>query len=139
MDHHTLFPSGGAAADDIDQAGLGNCYALAAAGAVADQMPGFIENMFFNTELTENGVYAVNIYAMGVPHTIVFDDWIPTYGASGLSTPFAQPGEEGSLWMVLLEKALAKYYGNYGHLEGGLTEVAVRTLTGAPGMRMRHD
>lgn len=36
------------------------------------------------------------------------------------------------LWVLLIEKAYAKIYGNYKKIEAGLTGNAVRDLTGAP-------
>ena len=36
------------------------------------------------------------------------------------------------MWTAVLEKAFAKYHGNYKHIEAGLPIFAVRTMTGAP-------
>ena len=36
------------------------------------------------------------------------------------------------MWPIILEKAFAKYHGNYGHTEGGLSMIGVQTLTGSP-------
>jgi calpain-15 len=36
------------------------------------------------------------------------------------------------MWVVLLEKAYAKIYGNYQKIEAGITGEAIRNLTGAP-------
>ena len=36
------------------------------------------------------------------------------------------------MWPVILEKAFAKYHGNYGHTVGGAGEIATQTLTGSP-------
>lgn len=41
-------------------------------------------------------------------------------------------GPDSSLWAPLLEKALAKYHGNYKHIVGGDSRRAARTLSGAP-------
>ena len=40
------------------------------------------------------------------------------------------------LWVLLLEKAYAKIYGNYEILEGGFSNVVFRELTGAPCIKM---
>ena len=40
---------------------------------------GRMEKVFLNKDnaLNANGIYAINVYALGVPHTIVVDDWLP--------------------------------------------------------------
>ena len=39
--------------------------------------------MFLNTELEEKGLYGVNMYALGVPHTILIDDYLPMRNEGG--------------------------------------------------------
>lgn len=60
---------------DIRQGAIGNCWFLAAASAMAE-IPHRLEKIFLSEEgdLPSNGAYAVNIYTLGVPHTIVVDD-----------------------------------------------------------------
>ena len=41
-------------------------------------------------------------------------------------------GDDSALWMPLLEKAFAKYYGNYERIAGGNPMKAVRALNGSP-------
>ena len=86
-------------------------------------------------------MYGVNIYALGVPHTIIVDDWIPFVEV--VEDEFiplsAQFPESNSVWPLILEKALAKDHGNYYHLEGGSPLRAVQTLTGAPGKFFMHN
>ena len=48
-------------------------------------------------------------------------------------------GEDGALWGAVLEKALAKYHGNYHHTHGGAMSLSLRTLYGAPEMYMTHS
>lgn len=70
----TLFGDG-ISVDDINQGYIGNCWFMAAASALAE-VPGRLESVFLNTDnaLNAQGVYAVNLYALGVPHTVVVDD-----------------------------------------------------------------
>ena len=86
-------------------------------------------------------MYGVNIYALGVPHTIIVDDWIPfvRVGHNSYQTLSARFPDSKSVWPLILEKALAKYHGNYYHLEGGSPLRAVQTLTGAPGKFFMHN
>lgn len=71
----------GISVDDINQGYIGNCWFMAAASAVAET-PGRLESVFLNTEtdLNSQGIYAVNFYALGVPHSIVIDDQLPMSG-----------------------------------------------------------
>ena len=47
-------------------------------------------------------------------------------------------GTDGSLWGPILEKAFAKYHGNYSHTESGFSGTALKTLYGAPVFEMIH-
>jgi len=41
-------------------------------------------------------------------------------------------GIDSAVWAPIMEKAFAKYHGNYGHIVGGDSRMAARTLSGAP-------
>ena len=47
-------------------------------------------------------------------------------------------GNDGSLWGPILEKAFAKYHGNYKHTEEGFSGTALKTLYGAPVFEYVH-
>ena len=66
--------------------------------------------MFPIREKNEKGLYAVNLYTLGVPHTIFVDDYIPVNDNSpyGYIPAFAKGATDGSLWPILAEKAFAK-------------------------------
>lgn len=84
--------------------------------------------MFLNYEnaLNTNGIYGVNIYHLGVPHTIVIDDYLPYYMEHNeVRLPFARIKDDMAIWGAIFEKAMAKYHGNYEHLEGGVTSTAL--------------
>ena len=49
---------------------------------------------------------------------------------NGASLLFANSGLEEETWVPLIEKAYAKFYGNYAHLEGGWTREGIEDLTG---------
>ena len=78
MPDSTLFGPTGANPEDINQGSLGNCWIMAGASAVAE-VPGRIERIFLNNNnaLSKTGIYGVNIYALGVPYTILIDDYLP--------------------------------------------------------------
>ena len=128
----TLFGPAGVHPTDIKQGALGNCWIMAGASAVAE-LPGRIEKIWLNNSnaLSKTGIYGLNIYALGVPTTILIDEYLPLNSRTS-NTVFGHRGEDNSIWGPLLEKAFAKYFGNYTHIEGGNPVKSARTLTGAP-------
>ena len=140
---HTLFGTDGAVnVLDIRQGFLGNCWFLAAASALAEK-PGRLENTFLNNDnaLNAAGIYGVNFFTLGVPHTVIVDDWLPTIqnGDGSFDTMSAKVGHDAPLWGPILEKAFAKYHGNYEHnMGGGDPKVAVTTLLGGPSVSHHH-
>jgi len=143
----TLWGSDGITPADVRQGGLGDCWFLAAASAIAE-VPHRMEKMFLNdqNELKANGIYGVNMYTLGVPNTIIVDDLIPlrrnSDGSAGGTVFTHWGGESGArnaAWMPILEKVFAKYHGNYAHLSGGWMDAAVRSLWGSPSKSIWHD
>ena len=55
---------------------------MVAASALAEK-PKRLENIFLNVDsneyagLNENGFYAINLYTLGVRHTVIVDDFLP--------------------------------------------------------------
>ena len=99
-----------------------------------------MESFFLNDKVNSNGIYAVNFYTLGVPHTVIVDDYLPLYkeDSGSFTANAANFGTDGSIWGMVLEKAFAKYHGNYKHIEGGVTEMAVKTLYGAASTTVYH-
>ena len=70
----------------------------------------------------------MNLYALGVPTSVVIDDYLVTSG----STIFSNPGKDKSLWGPFYEKIMAKFHGNFHHIDGGFPTAAVRNIINAP-------
>jgi len=61
-------------------------------------------------------------------------------GGDKVTTPvYGRIGKDGSLWNPILEKAMAKHFGNYGHLIEGEAFDGVRLLTGSPFLKKNHN
>jgi uncharacterized protein YukE len=128
---------------DIDQGSLGDCYFMAALGALAASDPDQIKQAIVAEDAT---TCTVRLYEHGiagpVAREIVVDK---TFLSSGMSGGFASPefagfGDTGSLgpelWPALLEKAYAQMEGGYGEIVGGKSLAAFRAITGNPGERI---
>ena len=113
---------------------------MAACIAIAEY-PGRVEEIFLNKGASGAGVYALQFWALGAPITITVDDQLPvTENSDGsISTLYAHIGPDKSIWGSIMEKAFAKYHGNYARTVGGWSVDAINTLTGSPSEELYHD
>ena len=74
----TLFGEHGITPHDIKQGEIGNCWFVSAASALAEEK-GRLESVFLNSEVSANGIYGVQFYTLGVPHTVIVDDFLPLF------------------------------------------------------------
>lgn len=119
---------------------------LAAAedGGVDGRIAKTIANLFIGhfgadgeiTHNTEVGAFCLRIFSRGMWVPIVVDDLFPmlqrdnwTNENRGLACSHAH--ESSSFWICLLEKAFAKFFGNYGALSKGYVHHAMSALTGS--------
>jgi len=116
---------------DVQQGGLGDCWLMSALSCLG-QYPQKLKSLFTANQLAEDGKYEVYLYNMETKEweTIVIDEFVPCNVSCGQPRPaFARPlGEE--IWVLLLEKAVAKFCGIYGALSGGSVAWAFQVLTG---------
>lgn len=141
---YSLFGDNGVKPNDIKQGELGNCWILSAAGSMAE-IPERLENVFINHEdkstngISENGIYALNLYALMMPIVVTIDDRIPMIPNNKKTAFYAKVGEDGSVWAPLLEKAMAYIHGTYEAIKGGWPRIALNTLAGSPGQTFVHS
>ena len=95
------------------QGGVGDCYFVAALGAIADSSPAAIENMIISNGV-ENGIasYTVRFYYQNaegtfVPDYVTVNALLPGYSSGNLA--FAHAGPDGSYWLPIVEKAYAEW------------------------------
>ena len=97
---------------DMYQGALGDCYLIAALGALADSSPTAIENMIIPNGV-ESGIagYTVRFYYQSggayVPDYVTVSGLLPGYSNGALV--YARAGADGSWWMPLIEKAYAEW------------------------------
>ena len=85
----------------------------------------FSKNMKYN----ENGIYQIKLCNNGEWITVYIDDYIPCIPLSG---PLVTSSQNNDLWILFLEKALAKLYGSYYNLISINISDFFLTLTGCP-------
>ena len=123
------------AANDTEQNYLGDCYLIAAMGAVARAQPSAIKELIKDNK---DGTYNVSLWVpkskwsqTRVKTTVTVDSQFPTSAAG--APAYAGKGDTGSkgpeLWPMLLEKAYAIYMGSYGNIEGGYSSDSMEMLT----------
>ena len=142
---------------DICQGSLGDCWLISAISIVAAH-PDLMREVFPIQETTKHGCYGVRLFKNGKWTPVLVDDRFPVQrnvfrypdrfkslyrGDWQAADPrqlrrlpavaFAGSQSGSELWAMLLEKAIAKYYGSYSALNGGLVHTALVDLTGGVG------
>ena len=122
---------------DITQGNLGNCWLIAAFMCVAERAPGLIQEAFV-TPRSLTGKWKVRLFDRLAEQWVVvtIDDHIPLL--KGSHRPLFARSKGADLWVVLLEKAFAKFCGGYDQLDSGHTAWALSALTGAPVFRLKR-
>ena len=101
------------------QGATGDCWFLSSISALAEKRP--LADRVINP--AENSSAASQaFYRMGEWNDVIIDNQIPMQYS-------ARP-ENGELWVPLLEKAYAKFFGNYHNIVGGDPVWALFNLTG---------
>lgn len=135
--------------NDVSQGQLGDCYLLASLAAVAGKNPDLIKDMI---QENPDGTYTVTFNKKNSPFAIrkpaqeevqitVKPEFPATKDDDNLDWAFADPGdiegENSEFWVMLIEKAYAKWQGGYHNIEGGYPSDAMFQITGAKGESFR--
>lgn len=136
----SLFGKEGVRPEDVEQGQIGNCWFMASLTALAEKKER-VESLFVGDgKLSKQGIYAIQFYALNVPHTVIIDDWLPLVPEGySYTTQFAKISDDSALWPALIEKAFAKLHGNYKHIISGHASQSMRTLYGSPYQVFEHD
>ena len=119
----------GATADDVCQGGLGDCWLLSALACLATR-PGAVRRAFVTQQLSPYGRYTLRLWDAPAKEwrLITVSDEFPCSAQSG--EPLFTKPHGNELWVLLMEKAFAKFVGSYAALEGGHVVWALEALTG---------
>jgi len=118
--------------DDIDQGATGDCYFLAALGAVAQANPDRVRKM---VRRNANGTYTVTFHERGSwdAKASTFQVTVLPEFASGLN---AAPRDDDQFYMQIIEKAWAQHgegydkVGGTGRFDGSRPAIALEFITG---------
>ena len=80
--------------------------------SIADK-PDRIYDIFKIEEKNSAGVYATKMWLLGMPITVILDDFLPVEQWGKKFTRYAQVASDGALWGTIIEKSFAKYLGMY--------------------------
>ncbi|KAG1670360.1 hypothetical protein FOA52_000120 [Chlamydomonas sp. UWO 241] len=114
---------------DICQGQVGDCWLMSALACLA-QVEGAIQKVFYTREYNTYGKYKLRLYDARKEAfvTVTVDDFIPVKKGT-TNAMFAKPnGDEA--WVLILEKAMAKFMGSYHNMDGGSCMWAFQALTG---------
>jgi len=118
-------------ANDVLQGELGNCYLMSIISAMG-QRPDLILDAFRSQTINPHGFYEIYFYDTDSTKKIMFvDHYLPYINRGQHMVPLgARPnGEE--IWVMILEKAYAKYEGGYANINGGTIIDELFWLTGS--------
>lgn len=125
--HPVLF-SEGTTRYDIGQGSAGTCWFLSIIAMLAERKELFHRVVPLDAWDQEGGFFRCYFYRFGEWEEVYIDDVLPTvhgdqfWGAKSL--------DENEIWPALLEKAFARFHGNYNAVYGGQSGDAFLALTG---------
>jgi len=119
---------------DVHQGALGDCWLLSALSSMAD-FPEEIKKLFITPHYDEMGIYEVRLFKDGRETRVVIDDYFPC-AVNGVPA-YSRNTSGNELWVMIVEKAMAKLHGNYQRIEDSFPFRALIDLTGAPGTSIR--
>ena len=115
---------------DVIQGSLGNCYFLSVCAIVAE-FPHRLSKIYLIKNVNKAGLYSVQFLIDGEKTKIIIDDMIP-FDNFYNKPSFTKLPTSRNIWTIILEKAWAKFLGNYERTISGVPNDVFSILTGAP-------
>ena len=136
---YSMWGTQGVRPEDVIQSDdLGSCW-LVVSGAMVAEEQNRVETMFLTDELNGAGVYAAELFLLGLPITVVVDDYLPMDANQAGKTFYQKIPDDGAMWGLIFEKMAAKFFGNYEVIDGGESSAGVEVMTGAPFKDYKHS
>lgn len=132
-----LFPEDGVIDPaSLMQGALGDCWLISAISTMAEY-PESLKKLFLTKEHNEIGQYVVRLWSEGLVQwvDVKVDSYVPIDLGGGLAYEgkpliYVNPTDD-ACWMCILEKAFAKFFGNYMQLNGNMVSAGWKIMTGA--------
>lgn len=125
---------------DLYQGQLGNCWFIAGVNVLIIQSWPMFENVVPQNQSFNKGNYTglfrFNFWQYGEWIEVLIDDFLPVSRTSGQLCYCWNRKEPDEFWSSLLEKAYAKLYGSYDHLDSGSIHNALVDMTGGVSERV---
>ncbi|AYU81225.1 cytoskeleton-associated protein CAP5.5, putative [Leishmania donovani] len=122
----------------IEPGNLGDSWFMCAVAIMAENEAA-VRNIFAQGSPAEKavGAYRVLVNKNGWWHTLIMDDYLPTFNRMPVfARSYDNPAE---MWTSLLQKAYAKLHGSYAAITGGDALQALADLSGSPMCRFDKE
>lgn len=117
-------------ANDVLQGELGDCYLMSIISAMG-QRTDLISKAFRSLKVNYDGFYQIYFYDVDGQKKIMFvDHYFPYIEKNRQFLPLGSRPHDEEIWVMLLEKAYAKYEGGYANINGGTIINELYWLTG---------
>lgn len=114
--------------NDIAQGALGDCWLMCSIASISE-FELLVKNLFVPEDNDHNnGLFTVKLCKDGMWQKVIMDSFIPCTPKGG---PIYSKANGSELWVMLLEKAFAKYNGSYASIRSGFPYEAMIDLTGS--------
>ena len=114
--------------NDIIQESFSDNNFVSSIGCIAEKS-NLIKRLFVNENISNHGFYIIKLCIKGQWKKIIIDDLFPCY-VNG--NPYVSHSPSNEIWVLLLEKAVAKYYGSYFNIINIKIADFLLLLTGCP-------
>lgn len=133
--HWQLFD--GIAPRDLLQGEVGDCWLIAALSALAEY-PESVKKVFKVDGSQTDGRFVLELFdhRSNKMVDVEVDEFIPcerAYWWAEETRPYFSKPNGNEMWCLMMEKAMAKLFGSYAHLAGGVPNTCFRAVTGCSG------
>ncbi len=121
--------------NDIIQESLDDNNFISSISCIAEKS-NLIKRLFISENISKHGIYLIKLCIKGKWKTIIIDDFFPCFPNGN---PIVSHSPSNEIWVLLLEKALAKIYGSYYDLHNIKIADFFILLTGCPSFLFLKD
>ena len=97
-----------------------------------NEYPSYLNNVFYSLDPSEKGIFSLVLYKNGEPNYISLDEYFPCNIIDGKDKLRFQAPFGDEVWPLIIEKGLAKLYGNYASIASLSLSELLETILGAP-------